>query len=125
MARQINSLPEGSRTAVLDHHFMPYRYKDAARHLVPAGYDFLRLEDPVQVLRALKDLGATHLLVVTSQWIPRSSPPGFVLRGVYSGAYLECRWWARQARLDFLTPVFNSKGAVLFRIETAEGPGGG
>lgn len=120
MVRAVNSLPASSRVAVLDHHFTPYHYRHHASFLWQVPAEIMALNDPLAINKTLKQQGITHVLVVKDQWEPQKTSSGFVLSAVYFNSRLLCRWWENAPALDFLKPLTQTAGGILFALNNSK-----
>lgn len=117
MVQFVNRLPPESRVAALDHHFMPYHYRDLGGFIRQAPYRMLLLNDPKEIEKTLRREKITHVLFVTSQWRLLKSASGYLWEGAYSHGFVQCRWWEHSQNLGFLEAIFKSKGGILFKLK--------
>lgn len=116
MVHYINNLPGASKIAVLDHHFMPYYYKNLGAGLWPMPYWLMLAENPSAIKTALQKEGVTHVLFVRAQWRHGANSEGHIFTAWHLGSYVQCRWWRQGKPLPFLQAEFQTPGATLFRV---------
>ena len=64
MVKVVNQLPTGAKIAVLDHHFIPYYYKDLGAFTWPIPAEIMALKSQKKIKEALRANGVTHVLLI-------------------------------------------------------------